>query len=133
MKKKILIAGIILFCIVALIIFLCIKNASRNEGQVQDNNNFKIVTSFYPVYIITENITKGATNIELSNMAELNGGCLHDYTLSTSDVKKVENADVFIENGVGLENFTEKLLQIYSRVKIIDSSKNIENIIDKGE
>lgn len=133
MKKKILIAGTILFCIVALIIFLCIKNASRNEGQVQDNNNFKIVTSFYPVYIITENITKGATNIELSNMAELNGGCLHDYTLSTSDVKKVENADVFIENGVGLENFTEKLLQIYSRVKIIDSSKNIENIIDNGE
>ena len=66
-------------------------------------------------------------------MAELNGGCLHDYTLSTSDVKKVENADVFIENGVGLENFTEKLLQIYSRVKIIDSSKNIENIIDNGE
>ena len=133
MKKKILIAGIILFCIVALIIFLCIKNASRNEGQVQDNNNFKIVTSFYPVYIITENITKGATNIELSNMAELNGGCLHDYTLSTSDVKKVENADVFIENGVGLENLTKKLLQIYSRVKIIDSSKNIENIIDNGE
>ena len=32
-------------------------------------------------------------------MAEVNGGCLHDYTLSTNDVKKFENADVFIENG----------------------------------
>ena len=133
MKKRILIAGIVLFCIVALIVFLCIKNNSRNNEQTQERNNFKIVTSFYPIYIMTENVTKGANNIELSNMAELNGGCLHDYTLSTSDVKKVENADVFIENGVGLENFTEKLLQIYSRVKIIDSSREIQDIINNGE
>ena len=133
MKKRILIAGIVLFCIVALIVFLCIKNNSRNNEQTQESNNFKIVTSFYPIYIMTENVTKGANNIELSNMAELNGGCLHDYTLSTSDVKKVENADVFIENGVGLENFTEKLLQIYSRVKIIDSSREIQDIINNGE
>lgn len=133
MKKRILIAGIVLFCIVALIVFLCIKNNSRNNEQTQESNNFKIVTSFYPIYIMAENVTKGANNIELSNMAELNGGCLHDYTLSTSDVKKVENADVFIENGVGLENFTEKLLQIYSRVKIIDSSREIQDIINNGE
>lgn len=133
MKKKILIAGIVLFCIVALIIFLCIKNISRNNEEAEENNNFKIVTSFYPLYIITENITNGASNIELSNMAELNGGCLHDYTLSTSDVKKVENADVFVENGLGIENFTEKLLQIYSDIKIVDSSNGITELITNGE
>ncbi len=133
MKKKIIIAGIVLFCIIALIIFLCAKNINNDNEKEQDNNNFKIVTSFYPVYIMAENITKGASNIELSNMAEVNGGCLHDYTLATSDVKKLENADVFIENGVGIENFTEKLLQIYSEIKVIDSSNGISDIIKEED
>ena len=106
---------------------------NRNSENNKESDNFKIVTSFYPIYIIAENVTKGACNIELSNMAELNGGCLHDYTLSTSDVKKLEDADVFIENGVGIEKFTDKLLQIYSDLKIIDSSIELTDIIESGE
>lgn len=37
-----------------------------------DNENYKIVTSFYPIYIMTYNITDGASMIELSNMADTN-------------------------------------------------------------
>lgn len=133
MKNKIAVIGIVIFCIIALIVFLCIKNINRNSENNKESDNFKIVTSFYPIYIIAENVTKGAGNIELSNMAELNGGCLHDYTLSTSDVKKLEDADVFIENGVGIEKFTDKLLQIYSDLKIIDSSIELTDIIESGE
>ena len=133
MKKKIIVTGIILFCLVSLIVFLCVKNINKSNEQSSNSNNFKIVTSFYPMYIIAENLTKNAQNIELSNMAEVNGGCLHDYTLSTNDVKKFENADVFIENGVGIENFTEKLLQVYSNLKVIDSSTGITDIINDEE
>ena len=109
MKKRILIAGGILFCVVALIIFLCVKNNSKNNEQGQESNNFKIVTSFYPIYIIAENVTEGASNIELENMAELNGGCLHNYTLSTSDVKKVENADERTSSKVLQEKESQKI------------------------
>ena len=118
-KKRIIIAIIVIVCILALITFLVWKNIEKSNNELEANNNFKIVTSFYPIYIIAENITNGAENIELSNMAEVNGGCLHDYTLSTNDVKKVENADVFVQNGEGIENFTDKILEIYSNVKII--------------
>lgn len=132
-KKRIIIAIIVIVCILALITFLVWKNIEKSNNELEANNNFKIVTSFYPIYIIAENITNGAENIELSNMAEVNGGCLHDYTLSTNDVKKVENADVFVQNGEGIENFTDKILEIYSNVKIINSSEGIENIIQDGE
>lgn len=132
-EKKIIVTGIILFCLVSLIVFLCVKNINKSNEQSSNSNNFKIVTSFYPMYIIAENLTQNAQNIELSNMAEVNGGCLHDYTLSTNDVKKFENADVFIENGVGIENFTEKLLQVYSNLKVIDSSTGITDIINDEE
>lgn len=132
-KKRIIIAIIVIVCILALITFLVWKNIEKSNNELEAVNNFKIVTSFYPIYIIAENITNGAENVELSNMAEVNGGCLHDYTLSTNDVKKVENADVFVQNGEGIENFTDKILEIYSNVKIINSSEGIENIIQDGE
>ena len=69
MKKKIIVTGIILFCLVSLIVFLCVKNINKSNEQSSNSNNFKIVTSFYPMYIIAENLTQNAQNIELSNIA----------------------------------------------------------------
>ena len=54
-KKKIIVTGIILFCLVSLIVFLCVKNINKSNEQSSNSNNFKIVTSFYPMYIIAEN------------------------------------------------------------------------------
>lgn len=39
--------------------------------------------------------------------------------------KKVENADVFIENGLGLETFNQKILDTYPDVDIIEASKGV--------
>lgn len=94
----------------------------------ENDNNFKIVTSFYPVYIMTLNIVDGADNVKVENMTSEQIGCIHDYTLKTNDLLKVENADVLIQNGSGLEEFIDKILEIYSDLPIIDSSKGIENI-----
>ena len=46
-------------------------------------------------------------------------------------MKKLENADIIIQNGLGLENFMDKILNTYSNIKIIDSSKNIANTIEE--
>ena len=81
------------------------------------------------MYIIAENITDGAENIELVNMADVNVGCLHDYTLTTEDMKKVENADIFIMNGLGMESFIEKILTSNQDMNIIDSSTEAQNVI----
>ncbi len=132
MKKhiKYIIAVIIVILIIALLIILNIK---RNTQKEQESNITKIVTSFYPMYIIAENLTDGASNVELENMADVNVGCLHDYTLMTEDIKKVENADIFISNGLGMESFINKLIEANSNMKIIDSSKSITNVIKSEE
>ena len=65
-------------------------------------------------------------------MADRNVGCLHDYTLSTTDMKKLEKADVVVQNGLGIENFMDKILNTYSEIKIIDSSKNIISKIEEN-
>lgn len=65
--RKITISMLIISFIIALLLTLtgCTKEKDNNE-------NYKIVTSFYPVYIMTYNITDGANMIELTNMADTN-------------------------------------------------------------
>ena len=129
-KRNIIIALIVILLIISIIII-------GNLRKIEDNNTKKleIVTSFYPMYIMTKNITKDINNVEVKNMADNNVGCIHDYTLTTSDLKKFEDADIFIENGYGIENFSEKIIDSYPNVKIIEASKRIEDAIieENGE
>jgi len=113
--------------IAIIVVIAVIANSTKNENK--DNGKFKIVTSFYPIYIMTANITEGAQNIELVNMTDVNVGCVHDYTLSTADMRKIENADVFIQNGLELENFIQKVTTSNKNLQVIDSSENILNLI----
>lgn len=131
MKRKWIIELLVVIML-ALVVGIIYINLTKSE-QEQKDSKFKIITTFYPIYIMAQNITEGAQNIELENMADVNVGCLHDYTLSTTDMKKIENADVIIQNGCGLEKFMDKILQTYSNIKIIDSSKNIVNRIEENE
>ncbi len=126
-KSIFIVIAIILIIFIAIILY---KNITGIEQE--ENNNFKIVTTFYPIYIMTENITSGAQNVELTNMTDTNVGCLHDYTLVTADMKKIENADIIIQNGMGLENFMSQILGTYSNIKTIDSSKNVQSKIEEN-
>lgn len=99
------------------------------EEKKKENDNYKIVTSFYPIYIMTSNITKTANSVELSNMADVNAGCLHDYTLQPTDLKKIEKADIFIENGLGIESFNDKLINSFENLEIVNSTDKITEII----
>ena len=131
--KKYLKYIIAIIVIVLIITTLVILNINRNSQKKQESNTTKVVTSFYPMYIIAENLIDGANNVELENMADVNVGCLHDYTLMTEDIKKVEEADIFISNGLGMESFIDKLIEANSNMKVIDSSQDIENAINSEE
>lgn len=124
--------------IVAIVIIIVIITgimiaANQNHNKEIADDKFKIVTSFYPIYIMAANITEGAQNIELVNMADTNVGCIHNYTLTTTDMKKIENADVFIENGLGLEKFIDKITQSNENLAIINSSGNLMNLIQEDD
>lgn len=117
--KKIL---IIILCVV---LGFCLSGC----GKKIDESGEKIVTSFYPMYIIALNLTNDVPNVNLHNMADNQVGCLHNYTLQTADLKKIENANVFIKNGLGIENFMDKVTQIYPNLNVIDASQSDLNLI----
>lgn len=60
--------------------------AAQTDGQKV------IVTSFYPMYILTQNVAAGIDGVTVQNMAEQNVGCLHDYQLQTRDMVTLEGA-----------------------------------------
>ena len=56
----------ILLCIVVLFILTGCTSTKQEEG------NFKIVTSFYPMYILALNLTDGIADVTLENMTDSN-------------------------------------------------------------
>lgn len=119
--------------LIIMILSLTLITFSGCTKSKEDNKNLKIVTSFYPIYIMAQNITDGIESIELTNMTDINVGCLHDYTLQPADLKKIEKADIFIENGLGIENFNDKIINSYINLEIINSTENINALEDDNE
>lgn len=123
MNKKILLA--IILCFVTCISFLEIKIVSTRNNEKDNIEKAEIVTSFYPIYVIMLNLLDGIEDISVTNLTSNQQGCLHDYQLTTEDVRKLQHADLFVMNGGGMEAFMENTLSHYSHLNIVDSSKNI--------
>lgn len=103
-------------------------------GDDKKSDKLKIVTSFYPIYIETLNIAGNISGVEVVNLTPPQTGCLHNYQLTTEDMKTLETADIFIVNGVGMESFLDKVVEARKDLKIIDASKTEEiYLIKEGE
>ncbi len=102
-----------------------------NEAQAREAKEIKIVASFYPVYIIAKNVAKDIPGVSVKNLTPPITGCLHDYTVTTNDMKKLADAQVFVANGAGMESFLDKIVAQHPNLKIILLSEGIPLI--KGE
>ena len=123
MKKRVVLLTIMAF---VTLISVGLTVLCDQDKIKQEEDTLTVVTSFYPMYIIAENIVDGVNNVNLVNLTENHGGCLHDYQLTTTDMRKLEHADIFIMNGGGMEGFIEEILSSYPDITIIDASEDIE-------
>lgn len=129
--KKILSIGLLLLVVFALA--GCGGQGART-AQSSHNGKFRIVTSFYPMYIDVINITKGVDGVEVVNMTKPQTGCLHDYQLTTEDMKTLETADAFVVNGGGMESFLDKAAVQNKNMKIINASDSDDiNFLKDGD
>ena len=94
--------------------------------------NVRILTSFYPMYIATLNVTKGVKGVEVANLTRPQTGCLHDYQMTTEDMRAVSGADILVVNGAGMESFLDKVIKQYPKLKIIHASEGVE-LIKEGD
>ena len=84
-----------------------------------------IVTSFYPIWILTRNLTDGIEGIEVINLADNTAGCLHDYALQNSDMAVLSEANALLINGSGMEAFLPVITSAYPDLPVIDATAGL--------
>lgn len=109
-----------LFCAVLLLLCVgCAPAAPTREDELV------VLTSTYPVYLLACAVTQGVDGIRVERLNTGSVSCLHDYTLSVTDMKKIDRADVLVLSGAGLEDFMDDALAA-SSAPVIDCSQGIE-------
>ena len=88
------------------------QTAPAQEGDV-------ILATTYPMYYLTCRLTEGVEGVTVEQMVTEPVSCLHDYTLTTEQMKKIERADLIVMNGAGLEDFMADALKSIPEEKII--------------
>jgi zinc transport system substrate-binding protein len=93
-----------------------------------------ILATTYPVYYLTTHILSGAAGtvegVTVEEMITEPVSCLHDYTLTTTQMKLVDRADLVILSGAGLEDFMASALSGIPAENLVDSSQDIARIDD---
>jgi zinc transport system substrate-binding protein len=131
MKKKLmLLLGIMLFLIIVGAIIIKMTTPKEDIEVIKEEDKLKVVTTFYPIYMIGLNIAGQEETIEVKSLTDLNTGCLHDYQLTTEDMKIISAADVMVINGGGMEGFLEDVVANYPQLTIIDASQGIPMLLN---
>lgn len=121
----------ILFLIIVITFLTSACGQKSAEKIPKTNENIRIVTSFYPIYLHVINITKNVPGVEVVNMTKPQTGCLHDYQLTPNDLKTLENADIFVINGGGMESFMDKVVSQLSNLNVVNASEGISLLKDE--
>lgn len=99
-------------------VFLCVFLCSCSQNKTQ----YQVAATTAPVHEFASYICKG-TDIRVGLVISDNVSCLHDYTLQTSQMRMLENAENVIISGAGFEDF---LADIQINVNLIDASAGID-------
>ena len=129
MKKKIFL-GVLLGLIGSMIIG-CGQSNDKNAVKNEETKP-SITVSIFPLKEFAEEIAGDKVDI---NCLVPNNMEPHDYEPKTKDFEKLINSDAFIYNGLGLEEWVEKVNEVIKNedVLIVDSSKNVDSITIEDE
>ena len=125
MKNKYVFVAVMLCCILFISVGFTNLYVNQNSSPGKEED-FVIVTSFYPMYIATMNVVEDIPGVTLKNLSEPETGCLHDFQLTPADMKLLSTADVFIMNGGGIESFMEEIAEEYPNLTVINACEGIE-------
>lgn len=102
-----------------IILFLSACSPKTNSDKIQ------VITTFYPLAYFTERI--GGDHVEVVNLTE-NSGDAHHFEPVMQDRIKIEEADMFVYNGLGLEEWVEDVLKSVEKdLLIVESSGDMKS------
>lgn len=118
-KRAILALGL------SLTLLLTACGSSKAEQESQPEARVTVVATTYPVYLLASAVAENVDGVVVERLNTGAVSCLHDYTLTVSDMKLIESADVIAMNGAGLEDFMDDALSA-AKGSVIDCSEGVQ-------
>jgi len=86
----------------------------------------RVLTSFLPMEIFTRNVVGDTPGVIVESMLPASMGCPHDYGLTPGDMKKIASADLFVANGLGMEEFLGgPVRRANPRIRIVETARTV--------
>lgn len=99
--------------------------ASTTEEAATPVEKLKVETSFYPMYEFARNVGGDLADVELLVPA---GTEPHDWEPTPQDIAKIEEADLLVYNGAGMESWVDQVLDASANggLLAVEASKGID-------
>ncbi len=107
-------------CLLAVLTLLATLTGCGAAPAADAGTGTTILATTYPMYYLTSRLTQGVSDISVEQMVTEPVSCLHDYTLTTEQMKKIDRADLIVMNGCGLEDFMTDALKGVPEENLID-------------
>lgn len=111
----------------AILLLSCCALFASGGREQNDSGKLSVVASFYPMYDFASKI--GGDLVEVYNLVP-SGTEPHDWEPSTRDIVRLENADVLIYSGAGMEHWVSDVLSSLQNkeLTVCEASDGVELI-----
>lgn len=96
-----------LVCIWGLLFFISLSACNNYSAEKKASDKLVIYTSFYPLYDFSKKIA--GDKAEVINMIPV-GVEPHEWEPTTKDIVNLNNADLFVYNGLNMEQWADKVI-----------------------
>ena len=101
-----------------------VAGCSPAADKTEEKGKLSVYASFYPMYDFAQKV--GGDRVEVHNMVPP-GTEPHDWEPAPSDIANLEDADVFVYNGAGMEHWVDKVLASLGNKELVavEASKGL--------
>ena len=92
-------------------LFLLTGLAACSSSTDSEEEGLTVAATTYPLFLLASAVAEGSEDLTIVPVINQSVACLHDYTLTVTDMKILEGADVVLCNGAGLEDFLDDALE----------------------
>ncbi len=120
MNIQIKIAIIAIVIVIPLSIFAVYETNSNPQFTIIDNSKLQVISSFNPLHEFSQKVGQEKINAILLIPVGIQP---HDWEPTIKDVQIMQQSDLIVINGIGFENWIDRLDESGYQGVIVDTSK----------
>jgi zinc transport system substrate-binding protein len=113
-----------------LVLLLLVILLSGCVSHKEVTGQIKVATTIIPLGEFVKAV--GGDRVSVTVLVQP-GADPHTFEPSPSQIREVADADIYVENGAGLESWIDSILNVNQRMTIVDTSRGVNLIAGTGE